>query len=236
MCALAAALALVSVGTLATHAQAGDLPPVDPAVVTSGPVGVLVMGGPDEDPPVGEEPAPPTPDDPTPPSNEPSPSADTASAPVAAAPGASTPRPPGRLGAGVSNPAAGAARNDASASRGEGRSLEDIFLNNRATSARPGPELSHASRSAIPLPSSSLPSMLLATLFGMLGVLLVASRHYGSSFVAASLRTAMPRRSAPRGWRVVATTPPPMPGGAVASISDLERPVLAVKSPAASSR
>jgi len=240
--ALAGVLAVVGIVPFAQHVEAGEAEVPATEVIADGPVGVLVFGpGTDTDAPIDD----PAPSDDPPPSSEPPPgntapppSGSTTTPPLAAMVGA--PRPPQRTAV-RSNPTATAlatpvASGATPATKGQGVSLEDIFLNNRATQAGLGAAASHSSRSVIEMPSSSLPSMLMTTLLVMLGGLLVTTRYYGSSLFAWPLGAARQRRRAPRGWRVVATTPPTSVA-TIASISDLERPVLAaVKLPATSTR
>lgn len=84
-----------------------------------------------------------------------------------------------------------------------------------------------AARSAVGTPQSSLPTLLITALMGLLGGLLLASRQFGPAlFSVQGLRNVSFRRSAPRGWRVVPTEPFAPAITVRHAPSALERPVL----------
>lgn len=239
---IAVGLSLLGLAPFARFAHAETAP--NPEGVT-GPIGVLLSGTdtggnpppvvdpPPPDPPTGEEPPPPPDSEPTP-TPAPGGSKPSASAPPVASGVVRLPRTdlaasPALRRAGASGVLAPAARN-----AGAGLSLEDIFLRDSVGATPQAVE--SAGRSALPIVgSSSLPAMLLKSMVALLGMLLLVARRQGSSLTGATaLGRTLHRRNAPRGWRIVVTTP--LPAEPVfAPSSPLERPVLAPLEPVGSS-
>lgn len=246
---LAVGLSLLGLAPFARFAHAETTPTPDPETVT-GPVGVLLSGtDTGGDPPPVVEPPPPPPEPPSGEEPAPTPGTEPTRTPTGGGSGPSASAPPAASGAvrlpraeltAIARPPAGGsgvlapgARNIARTA-GAGLSLEDIFLRD-AVSATPQ-AVESAGRSALPIVgSSSLPAMLLKSMVAVLGMLLLVARRRGTSLTGATaLGRTLHRRNAPRGWRIVVTTPLPAEP-VVAPTSPLERPVLAPLEPVGSS-